>query len=68
MMAENVRVHLVEAGLRTIEEAQEYSRLSRSSLYNLMETGQLVYTKIGRRRLIPFRALVELAQRGLVAR
>jgi excisionase family DNA binding protein len=59
---------LVEGGLRTIEEARQYTRLSRSALYSLMERGELVYTKIGRRRLIPHRALVELAQRGLVMR
>jgi excisionase family DNA binding protein len=59
---------IVEAGLRTVEEAKEYTRLSRSALYALMERGELTYTKIGRRRLIPHMALVELAQRGLVMR
>jgi excisionase family DNA binding protein len=53
-------------GLRTVEEAREYTRLSRSALYTLMNAGSLQYTKIGRRRLIPYRALVELAARGLV--
>ena len=57
---------LLEAGLRTVEEAQEYTRLSRSTIYNLMDRGELTYTRIGRRRLIPQQALVELAQRGLV--
>lgn len=59
---------IVGEGLRTVEEAREYTRLSRSALYSLMERGELAYTKIGRRRLIPHRALVELAQRGLVVR
>jgi excisionase family DNA binding protein len=59
---------MVEGGLRTVEEAREYTRLSRSALYALMERGELAYTKIGRRRLIPHRALVELARRGLVVR
>jgi excisionase family DNA binding protein len=57
---------MVADGLRTIPEAQEFTRLSRSALYMLMERGELAYTRIGRRRLIPHRALVELAQRGLV--
>jgi excisionase family DNA binding protein len=61
----NASSDILEDGLRTIEEAQEFTRLSRSGLYELMENGALAYTKIGRRRLIPHRALVELASRGL---
>jgi excisionase family DNA binding protein len=57
---------LVKDGLRTIPEAQEYTRLSRAAIYALMDRGELAYTRIGKRRLIPLRALVELAQRGLV--
>ena len=57
---------VVEGGLRTIEEAREFTRLSRSVLYELMDAGKLPYTKIGRRRLIPRQALVELAAAGLV--
>jgi excisionase family DNA binding protein len=59
-------VTLLNEGLRTVEEGQDYTRLSRSALYTLMERGELAYVKIGRRRLIPHRALLELAQRGLV--
>jgi excisionase family DNA binding protein len=59
---------LVEDGLLTVAEAQEYSRLSRSDLYARMERGQLAYVKLGRRRLIPRRALVEMAAQGLVLR
>jgi excisionase family DNA binding protein len=59
-------IEMVADGLRTVSEAQEYTRLSRSALYAMMERGELAYTRIGRRRLIPHRALVELAQRGLV--
>lgn len=55
-------------GLRTIEEAKDYTRLSRATLYLLMARGELPYTTIGRRRLIPFRALIELAARRLVGR
>jgi excisionase family DNA binding protein len=59
---------LVEEGLLTIGEAQEFTRLSRSDLYARMERGELAYCKIGRRRLIPRRALIELAQKSLVVR
>jgi excisionase family DNA binding protein len=59
---------IVEGGLRTVKEAQAYTRLGRTTLYGLMERRELEFVKIGRRRLIPHRALVELAGRGLVAR
>jgi excisionase family DNA binding protein len=51
---------------RTIPEACDYTRLSRSTLYGLMETGRLAYTRIGRRRLIPLSALVALCTKNLV--
>ncbi|MHB1424800.1 MAG: helix-turn-helix domain-containing protein [Gemmataceae bacterium] len=57
---------LLGDGLRTIEEAKNFTRLSRATLYLLMERGELAYTTIGRRRLIPHRALIELARRKLV--
>jgi excisionase family DNA binding protein len=65
---DNERLGLVEDGLLTVREAQDFTRLSRSDLYARMERGELAYVKIGRRRLVPRRALIELAQRGLVIR
>jgi hypothetical protein len=59
---------LLEDGLMTVPEAQEFSRLSRSDLYNRMERGELTYCKLGKRRLIPRRALVQMARQGLVVR
>jgi excisionase family DNA binding protein len=55
-------------GLLDVTEAAKFASVSRSFLYDLMEAGDLAYTKIGRRRLIPRRALVELARKGLVVR
>lgn len=52
---------LVQDGLVTVAEAGQFTGLSRSSLYALMESGHLVYAKIGRARRIPRRALVEFA-------
>jgi Helix-turn-helix domain len=63
---ENRSGGLVEDGLLTVGEAQEFSRLSRSDLYARMGRGELAYCKLGKRRLIPRRALVELAARSLV--
>lgn len=59
-------IELVQAGLLSIREACAFARLSRSGLYQLMETGQLSYVKLGRRRLIPVLALQELLSRHVV--
>ena len=55
------REELVQDGLMTIREAVAFLRLGRSTLYGLMERGDLPYACIGARRLIPRRALVDLA-------
>ena len=55
------RGELVQEGLMTIREAIAFLRLGRSTLYGLMERGDLPYACIGARRLIPRRALIDLA-------
>jgi excisionase family DNA binding protein len=57
---------LLADGLKTVTEATAYTRLSRATIYGLMDRGELAYTKIGRRRLIPVKALVTLCSRNLV--
>ena len=52
---------LVQDGLLTVPEAIAFLRLSRSTLYSLMELGELAYIQIGRARRIPKQALVGLA-------
>jgi excisionase family DNA binding protein len=59
---------VVGAGLATLAQAGEFLGLSRATLYNLMESGQLPYCKIGGARRVPRRALVELAEKNLVQR
>ncbi len=54
-------IDLVQDGLMRISDAAAFTGLSRSTLYEMMEQGELVYVKIGRARRIPRRALVELA-------
>ena len=61
----NERTDLVADGLLTVHEAERFLRLSRSSLYILMERGELAFVKLGRSRRIPRRAVVALAARGL---
>jgi excisionase family DNA binding protein len=56
---------LVQDGFVTVVEAAQFLGLSRSTLYNLMETGELVYAKIRDARRIPRRALIEFAAKSL---
>ncbi len=62
---ENGSLEMVADGLVRVPEAARFLGISRSQVYNLMEAGHLAYSKIGRSRRIPRRALVELAARGL---
>ena len=56
---------LLEDGTLTVIEAAKFTGLPRTNLYGLMEKGQLPYAQIGRRRLIPRRALVQLLAENL---
>jgi excisionase family DNA binding protein len=56
---------LVGDGLLTVSEAIAFMRLSRSTLYTLMDEGELAYVRIGRARRIPKRALIDLAMAHL---
>lgn len=51
-------------GAMSVPEAARLTGLGRTQLYVLMGTGELAYTKVGSRRLIPRRALVELLARN----
>jgi excisionase family DNA binding protein len=54
-------------GFYTIKEAMAFLRLSRSSLYALMDEGRLPYAKIGKSRRVPVLALKEFAAKSMVA-
>lgn len=56
---------LLGDGLTDVKGAAEFLAVSRTTVYGLMETGQLRYVKIGKARRIPRRALVELAAANL---
>lgn len=56
---------LLADGLTDVKEAAEFLHISRTTVYGLMESGQLRYVKIGKARRIPWRALVELAAANL---
>jgi excisionase family DNA binding protein len=62
---EEVRDELVTY---TVGQAMQITGLSRTTLYILMNNGELKYARVRRRRLIPRWALVELINRNIVAR
>ena len=49
-------------GLLTVDEAAEYLRVSRWTVYNLIRSNQLHTVKIARRRLVTMTALVECVE------
>ncbi len=51
---------LVEDGLMRVAEAAAFLRMSRSSVYALMDRGELAFVKLGAARRIPKRALIAL--------
>ena len=65
-MTRDEAMELVQEGCASVDEAARFLGIRRAKLYLEMEVGRLVYLKIGRRRVIPWRALREyLAERAL---
>jgi excisionase family DNA binding protein len=58
---------VTEQGLSTIRQAEQFLASSRSTIYALMDRGELPYVKIGKSRRIPSKALREFAERCLVS-
>ncbi len=58
-------VDIVSEGLLTVLQAATFLSVSRSKLYEMMDSGELCYVKVGRCRRVPRRAAVELAARCL---
>jgi excisionase family DNA binding protein len=54
------------SGLASVKEAEQFLSLSRSTVYGLMDSGELRYVKIGKSRRIPWEALDELVRRRTV--
>ena len=59
-------IDLVSEGLMTVRKAAEFLGLSRSTVYALMESGELPFAKIGKARRIPRRAVAEFAASRMV--
>jgi excisionase family DNA binding protein len=58
-------VEMLQDGALGIKEAQTFSGVSRTTLYELMGQGRLPFVKVGARRLIPRRALIEVLAEGV---
>jgi excisionase family DNA binding protein len=61
-----VETELAGEGFMTVPEASQFLRLSRATVYLLMDSGELGYAKFGRSRRIARRALEEFVQRCTV--
>lgn len=64
-MTETATRELVSKGLRSIEQSRTFLGISQSSLYRLIEAGQLRYVRVGGRRLIPLGELERYAEANL---
>ncbi len=52
-----LNVEVAMQGVATLAEAGEFLKLSRSTLYGLMDSGQLAYSRFGKSRRIPWSEL-----------
>lgn len=59
------KTDLTADGFVSVEEAGDFLSMSRSSIYKLMDSGQLRWCKFGKARRIPWVALRHFAQNCL---
>ena len=65
--ADEARAAAVSEGFATVAEAAEFLRLSRAKVYQLMESGDLLFGKFGKARRVPWAALRAFAVKCLAA-
>ena len=53
-------------GLATVKAAAAFLCLSRSTIYNLMDSGRLPYARIGRARRLPWAGVRRFAEQAIV--
>jgi excisionase family DNA binding protein len=53
-------------GFVSVLQAAKFLSLSRSTLYALMDVGQIPFARFGRSRRVPKKALAEYAERSIV--
>ncbi len=59
------RNELVADGMAKVAEAAKFLGLAKSTVYGLMDSGELPSVRIGGSRRIPKRALIDLAAKSL---
>lgn len=59
------RLALVAEGRLTIAETSTFLRVSRATVYNLMDRGELPFVEVGRARRIPKRSVLQFAAQAL---
>jgi excisionase family DNA binding protein len=58
---------IASGGFATIDQAARFLSLSRATVYNLMDGGELPWAKFGRARRIPWDAIRAYGAKNLVA-
>jgi excisionase family DNA binding protein len=66
MMTAKIVTPAANVGLATVGEAAAFLRVGRSSVYKLMDTGQLAYVKLNKCRRVKWCDLHELVEKSLV--
>jgi excisionase family DNA binding protein len=61
-------VALDDRGLRPVQAVSEFLSLSRSKVYQLMETGKLPYVKIGKSRRVRWCDVLKLVDENTITR
>ena len=56
---------IVRDGCVSVKEAASFLGISKSTVYQLMESGELRYVRLGGRRLVPRRLLTQLLAQHL---
>lgn len=65
MPAKNAAADVVADGVLTVKEACDFLKVGKSEVFKLMGSGELRSLKIGKRRLIPKKAAVDLLAKKL---
>ena len=61
-----IKEEIVSEGLLCVSKVAAFLGVSRTTIYQLMERGELPWVKLGRARRVPRRAVIELAAKNLI--
>lgn len=63
----DMNLHAAAEGFATVDQAGAFLSLSRATIYNLMDAGELASAKFGKSRRIPWSAIKAYAAKALAA-